>query len=42
MDMVTKWEDNRERFEANPGAIPDSEITADLKEFLTGGTIPFP
>ena len=42
MDMVTKWEDNRAGFEADPGAIPDSEITADIKEFLTGGTIPFP
>ena len=42
MDMVTKWEENREGFEADPEAIPDSEITADIKEFLTGGTIQFP
>ena len=44
MDIVTKWETNRSDFEANPANIPDSIITADIKEFVTNqkGTMPFP
>jgi len=42
MEVVTKWEENREGFEEDPVAIPDSDITADLKEFVTVGTMPFP
>jgi energy-converting hydrogenase A subunit R len=42
MDVVTKWEENREGFEEDPGAIPDSYITADIKEFVAVGRMSFP
>ncbi len=34
MDMVLKWEENRDDFGKNPGVIPDSCITADIKGFI--------
>lgn len=44
MDRVTKWENNRGEFEENPVNIPDSAITADIKDFVTTkkGETPFP
>ena len=42
LDLVTDWEDNRSNFEKNPVDIPDSDITADIKEFVTKQKIPFP
>jgi len=44
MDVVTNWEDNRLGFEANPANIPDSDITANIRDFITKqkGTKPFP
>jgi energy-converting hydrogenase A subunit R len=44
MDLVTNWEANRSVFAENPASIPDSEITADIREFVTTrtGTMPFP
>ncbi|HUV02746.1 MAG TPA: HAD hydrolase family protein [Desulfobacteria bacterium] len=44
MELVTDWETDRNKFEENPANIPDSVITADIKEFVTThkGTIPFP
>ena len=44
MDLVTNWEANRSAFAENPASIPDSEITADIREFVTTrtGTMPFP
>jgi energy-converting hydrogenase A subunit R len=44
MDVVTKWEDNRGEFEEKPVNIPDGDITADLKDFVTTkkGKTPFP
>ena len=34
VDVVTKWEENRGGFEKNPAVIPDSCITADIKDFI--------
>lgn len=42
MDVVTDWEANRSNFEKDPANIPDSAITADIKEFVTTQKIPFP
>ena len=44
LDMVTDWETNRQIFDKNPANIPDSVITANIKEFVTKqkGTKPFP
>jgi energy-converting hydrogenase A subunit R len=37
MEVVTTWEENREGFKANPEVIPDGYITADIKDFISGG-----
>ncbi|MEA2074908.1 MAG: HAD hydrolase family protein [Euryarchaeota archaeon] len=42
MDVVTNWEDNRSAFEKHPMDIPDSAITADIKDFVATQKIPFP
>lgn len=44
MDLVANWEDNRSEFNESPASIPDSDITADIREFVTNnkGVIPFP
>jgi energy-converting hydrogenase A subunit R len=42
MNVVIDWEDNRSNFEKNPADIPDSAITADIKEFVTNQKISFP
>lgn len=42
MDVVTDWEANLKEFEANPANIPDSVITADIKEFVATQKIPVP
>ena len=44
LDVVTRWEENRREFEEYPVNIPDSAITADIKEFVAKQKVnmPFP
>ncbi len=42
MEVVTKWEENREVFEKNPFDIPDNCITADVRAFITKQKKSFP
>jgi len=44
MELVTSWERNREHYANDPALIPDSEITAEIRAFLTAQreNVPFP
>ncbi|MBN1455041.1 MAG: HAD hydrolase family protein [Methanomicrobia archaeon] len=44
MELVTSWELNRDRFANDPAVIPNSEVSAGIRAFLTShaGNLPFP